>query len=192
MRKIILPTTEKIIRQLRAGDEVSLGGTILTGRDLAHRWLAEKRRPEVSRLLKNSAIYHSGPVVKKVGSTYEVIAAGPTTCIREEPYQADVIRRYRLRGIIGKGGMGPKTAEACRKYGAVYFHAAGGLAALLARSITKVERVFMLDEFGVPEALWVLRIEGFPAIVTIDSRGGNLHEKVLQDSRKAAKLLARS
>jgi fumarate hydratase class I len=132
-------------------------------------------------------IYHCGPVVaENEDGSYDFVAAGPTTSIREEPYQADVIGRYGLRGVIGKGGMGPKTLEGLAQHGAVYLHAVGGAAQVLARAIPRVEKVFMLPEFGVPEALWVIEVERFPVMVTMDSHGGSLHAEV--EERSQAKL----
>ena len=109
-------------------------------------------------------------------------AAGPTTSIREEPYEAYVIEHFGLRAVIGKGGMGPKTLAACQEHGAVYLHAVGGAATLIASSVKEVLTVFKREEFGVPEAFWVIRVEGFPAVVTMDSHGQSLHEKMLAAS----------
>jgi len=129
-------------------------------------------------------IYHCGPVVRdNPDGTYDFVAAGPTTSIREEPYQADVISRYGLRGVIGKGGMGAKTLDGCGRSGAAYLHAIGGAAQVLARAVVRVEKVFMLEEFGVPEALWVIDVERFPVVVTMDSHGVSLHDTVEQASR---------
>jgi fumarate hydratase class I len=110
-------------------------------------------------------------VTQNPDDSWDFVAAGPTTSIREEPYQADVISRYGLRGVIGKGGMGPRTLDGLRDSGAVYLHAIGGAAQVLARAIPKVERVFMLEEFGVPEAMWVIHVERFPVVVSMDSPG---------------------
>jgi tartrate/fumarate subfamily iron-sulfur-dependent hydro-lyase beta chain len=134
--------------------------------------------------MRGSVIYHCGPVVAtNDDGSYEFVAAGPTTSIREEPYQADVIGRYGLRGVIGKGGMGAKTLTGLAEHGAVYLHAVGGAAQVLARAIPRVERVFMLEEFGVPEALWVIEVERFPVMVTMDSHGGSLHDEVEELSK---------
>jgi tartrate/fumarate subfamily iron-sulfur-dependent hydro-lyase beta chain len=137
--------------------------------------------------MKDTVIYHCGPVVaKRDDGSWEFVAAGPTTSIREEPYQADVIGRYGLRGVIGKGGMGAKTLAGLKSHGAVYLHAIGGAAQVLARAIPKVERVFMLDEFGVPEALWVIQVDKFPVMVSMDSHGKSLHDEV--EARSEARL----
>jgi len=181
-RKIELPTTEDVIRSLHIGDEVRLYGTVVTARDVAHKFMVEKRPDFLRPLLKGSVIYHCGPIVRKDGDEWKVVAAGPTTSSREEPYQADVIETYGVAGIIGKAGMGEKTSAGLKKSGAVYFHAVGGAGALLAKCVKKVKDVLMLDEFGSPEAFWVLDVEDFPTIVTMDSHGDSLHRKVLQES----------
>jgi len=184
MAELKLPVSEKTIRGLSVGDFVELSGRMITGRDAAHKWLMEDHRDEVAPYLEDSVIYHCGPVIgKNEDGSYEFVAAGPTTSIREEPYQADVIRRYGLRGVIGKGGMGAKTLDGLARSGAVYLHAVGGAAQVLARAIPKVEKVFMLEEFGVPEALWVIQVERFPVMVTMDSHGGSLHDQVEESSQ---------
>ena len=163
---------------------------MITGRDAAHKWLIEGHRDEVASYLKDSIIYHCGPVVaENEDGSYDFVAAGPTTSIRDEPYQADVIGRYGLRGVIGKGGMGKKTLEGLRQHGAVYLHAVGGAAQVLARAIPRVEKVFMLSEFGVPEAMWVIEVERFPVMVTMDSHGGSLHEEIEAKSQAKMKEL---
>jgi fumarate hydratase class I len=163
MAELKLPVSEESIRSLEVGDFVELTGRMITGRDAAHNWLIEEHRDEVAPYMADSVIYHCGPVVaENEDGSYDFVAAGPTTSIREEPYQADVIGRYGLRGVIGKGGMGPKTLEGLAQHGAVYLHAVGGAAQVLARAIPRVEKVFMLSEFGVPEALWVIEVERFP------------------------------
>ncbi|MBC7808592.1 MAG: fumarate hydratase C-terminal domain-containing protein, partial [Akkermansiaceae bacterium] len=169
----------------RSGDEVLISGTLFTGRDAVHKYLHTGGALPAGVDLSGGIIYHCGPVVveKNVGGamTYTVTAAGPTTSIREEPYQADIIARFGVRGVIGKGGMGLKTLQACRENGAVYLHAVGGAAQVYAHCIKGVDDVF-LKEFGSPEAIWVLRVEDFPCIVTMDSHGDSLHETVQNDS----------
>lgn len=192
MAELRLPLDEKTVRALEVGAGVELTGRMITGRDAAHKWLMEEYREEVAPFLEGTVIYHCGPVVRQLdGGSYEFVAAGPTTSIREEPYQADVIDRYGLRGVIGKGGMGQKTLAGLEKSGALYLHAVGGAAQVLAEAVKKVERVFMLEEFGVPEALWVIEVEKFPVMVTMDSRSGSLHTEVEDYSRaQFEKLLA--
>jgi fumarate hydratase subunit beta len=137
-------------------------------------------------------LYHCGPVVRKDGDEWIFVAAGPTTSKREEPYEADVIERYGVRGVIGKGGMGPRTLAACGKHGAVYLHAIGGLAVILAKSVKKVKTVHKLEEFGAPEAMWVIQVERFPAVVTMDSHGNSLHADVLAKSTAKAEQIAKT
>jgi len=187
MAELKLPVSEETVRGLEVGDFVELSGRMITGRDAANKWLIDEFREEMVPFMKDSIIYHCGPVVaENDDGTYDFVAAGPTTSIREEPYQADVIGRYGLRGVIGKGGMGAKTLAGLDEHGAVYLHAVGGAAQVLARAIPRVERVFMLEEFGVPEALWVIDVERFPVMVTMDSHGGSLHAEV--EERSQAKL----
>lgn len=184
MAELKLPVDEAAVRELVVGDFVELTGRMITGRDAAHKWLIEAHRDEVAEYLRGTVIYHCGPVVaKNDDGSHRFVAAGPTTSIREEPYQADVIGRYGLRGVIGKGGMGPKTLDGLGRHGAVYLHAIGGAAQVLARAVKKVERVFMLEEFGVPEAMWVIDVERFPVVVSMDSHGGSLHDTVEESSR---------
>jgi fumarate hydratase class I len=171
---IATPLEERTIRSLKVGDVVLVSGRMFTGRDAVHAHLM-KHDPPVD--LRGAALYHCGPVVQKVGDGWRVTAAGPTTSIREEPYQADVLRRYGVRAVIGKGGMGAKTLAALQETGAVYLNAVGGAAQFYARTIEAVEGVSLL-EFGTPEALWHLRVKGFPAIVTMDAHGNSLHKDI--------------
>ena len=189
MTELRLPTDEVTIRELNVGDFVEICGTMFTGRDAAHTFLMEEERDIFKDLLKGRIIYHCGPVVKKIDGEWKFISAGPTTSIREEPYQADVFKRYGLRGALGKGGMGKKTIAGCKEFGAVYLHAVGGAGALAAASVTKVRNVYMLEEFGVPEAFWEIEVERFPAVVTIDSKGRSLHENVRELSETEYKRL---
>ena len=201
MREITIPISDEAIRDLHVGDSVLLTGIIVTGRDAAHKFMVEnyiRRDPtpesadlyhELKRLLDRSVIYHCGPVVKKDSQgNWTFVAAGPTTSIREEVYQPDVISHFNLRGVIGKGGMGPNTLAACREQPAVYFHAIGGAATLIAQSVKSVEAVYKM-EFGVPEAMWVIRVEKFPVVVTMDCHGGSIHNKVAVASEEQLKRL---
>ena len=184
MAELTLPVDEPQIRHFRVGTNLELSGRMITGRDAAHKWLLEEHRDEVADYLKGTVIYHCGPVVREhPDGTWEFVAAGPTTSIREEPYQSDVIERYGLRGVIGKGGMGKKTLRGLEKSGALYLHAVGGAAQILAGAVQRVERVFMLEEFGVPEAMWVIDVERFPVMVTMDAHGSSLHDDVESRSR---------
>lgn len=183
MIRISLPVSANEIRKLKVGDEALLSGRIVTARDMAHKYMVEKQPAFLHEVLNGSVIYHCGPIVKQARGKYEIVSAGPTTSIREEPYQGKIIRLYKVRGVIGKGGMGPQTSQALQKHGAVYFSATGGLAAVLADAIKNVEDVYMLKEFGVPEALWVLNVENLPLVVTMDSHGRSLHKEILETSR---------
>ena len=184
MARLSLPCDEKAVRDLKVGDFLELSGRMITGRDAAHHWLLEEFQESVAPFMKDSVIYHCGPVVKKHDDGhYSFVAAGPTTSAREEPFQADVIGRYGLRGVIGKGGMGPKTLKGLQDHGAVYLHAVGGTAQVLARAVVEVEQVFQLAEFGVPEALWVIRVENFPVVVSMDAHGSSLHADVERGSQ---------
>ena len=186
-REIVLtpPLTEEQMRSLRVGDIVILNGEMYTGRDAVHAYLM-KNPPPVD--LNGAALYHCGPVMLKHGDRWTVKAAGPTTSIREEPYQADVIKRYGVRAVIGKGGMGPKTLAALREAGAVYLNGIGGAAQFYARTIQEVLGVNLI-EFGIPEAMWHLKVNGFAAIVTMDSHGNSLHAGVEQESGDALEAL---
>src|SRR5438105_1357840 len=172
------PLSDADVRALKVGDVVMLSGPMFTGRDAVHSYLM-KHDPPVD--LRGSVLYHCGPVVVNEGDTWRVTAAGPTTSIREEPYQGDIIERYGVRAVIGKGGMGAKTLAALKEHGAVYLNAVGGAAQFYARAIKKVDDVSLL-EFGTPEAMWHLEVEDFPAIVTMDAHGNSLHKDIEQAS----------
>lgn len=177
--RLTTPLSEADVRGLKAGDMVLLSGTVFTGRDEVHKYLHKGGDLPV---LKDGVIYHCGPVVLKEKGGYRVVAAGPTTSIREEPYQADVIARYGVKAVIGKGGMGAKTLEACQRHGCVYLHGIGGAAQIYAQCIEGVDGVF-LEQFGSPEAVWQLRVRDFPAVVTMDSHGRSLHQEVADASK---------
>ncbi|HKB10032.1 MAG TPA: FumA C-terminus/TtdB family hydratase beta subunit [Vicinamibacterales bacterium] len=172
------PLTDEAVRSLKVGDVVMISGPIFTGRDAVHSHLM-KHEPPVD--LRGSVLYHCGPVVVKEGDRWRVTAAGPTTSIREEPYQGEIIRRYGVRAVIGKGGMGAKTLAAMKEHGAVYLNAIGGAAQFYARAIKRVDGVSLM-EFGTPEAMWHLTVEEFPAIVTMDAHGNSLHQDIEQES----------
>ena len=175
-REVILtpPLTEASVRALKVGDVVLLRGDIFTGRDQVHAYLM-KNPPPVD--LHGAVLYHCGPVMLKQGDEWVVKAAGPTTSSREEPYQGDIIRRYGVRAVVGKGGMGAKTLAALHEAGAVYLNAIGGAAQYYARTVEKVGGVHLM-EFGIPEAMWRLRVHDFAAIVTMDAHGNSLHADV--------------
>ena len=197
MKQITTPISDEAVRDLKVGDSVAISGMMITGRDAAHKWMIDtfikKTRPpqgddlqvyeELKKLLNGAVIYHCGPVVAGLDTKdYKFIAAGPTTSIREEPYQADVMKHFNVKGVIGKGGMGAKTLKGCQETPSVYFHAIGGAASFLAQTVTKVHGVFKMD-FGVPEAMWVIEVKEFPVVVTMDSHGGSQHA-VIDDSSK--------
>ena len=180
------PLTEEQVRSLKVGDVVLISGRVYTGRDAVHAHLM-KHEPPVD--LNGSVLYHCGPVVAKTGDQWKVTAAGPTTSIREEPYQADIITRYGVRAVVGKGGMGAKTLAALKDAGAVYLNAVGGAAQFYARAIDRVDGVSLL-EFGTPEAMWHLQVTDFPAIVTMDAHGNSLHKDIEQESAKELAAMA--
>lgn len=183
--KLKTPLKEDDIRSLKAGDMVLLSGQIFTGRDAVHKYLYEGGElPQI----KGGIIYHCGPVVIKKDGKYEVVAAGPTTSIREEPYQGEIIKKFGIRGVIGKGGMGENTLKAMQENGAVYFHAIGGAAQIYAILTKNVNGVY-LEQFGSPEAVWDFEVENYPLVVTMDSHGNSLHKIVEDKSREALKSL---
>jgi fumarate hydratase subunit beta len=199
MIELTFPLSDAAVRDLKVGDPVSLHGMIVTGRDAAHKWLIDTfikktRTPQgddaqaieaLTPLLKGGAIYHCGPVVAGLDTKqYRFVAAGPTTSIREEPYQAEVLQHFGIKAVIGKGGMAARTLAACQSVPAVYLHAIGGAATLIAKTVTRVVGVHKL-EFGVPEALWVIEVKAFPAVVTMDSHGHSLHAEVEAQSQAA-------
>ncbi len=188
--KINLPASEEDMRALHVGDVVEISGVMVTGRDNVHKYLVENDDQETRDLVDGSFIYHCGPVVKQDETgEWHFVAAGPTTSAREEPYQGEVFKRYGVRAAIGKGGMGPKTLKACEEFGACYLHAIGGLAVILATSVKKVREVRWLEEFGSPEAMWVLEVEDFPTIVTMDSHGKSIHQDIRDASEAKYKEL---
>lgn len=175
------PLTEEAVRKLKAGDVVLLSGNVYTGRDEVHKYLFKGGELPI---LQNGVIYHCGPVVLEEKGKYQVMAAGPTTSIREEPYQKEVIAKYGIKAVIGKGGMGPRTLEACAKHGCVYLHAIGGAAQVYAQCVTDVTGVDLKEKFGSPEAVWHLVVKDLPAVVTMDSHGRSLHAEVAEASKK--------
>lgn len=198
MKKLTLPISDEAIRNLKVGETVLLSGVMMTGRDAVHKWMndafiAKKVQPTeddlavyeaIKPILNGGIIYHCGPVVSGVETgDYKFVAAGPTTSIREEPYQALVMEHFNLKGVIGKGGMAAKTLKGCQDTPAVYFHAIGGAASLIAQSVQEVITVHKLD-FGVPEAIWVIDVKDFPVVVTMDSHGNSQHVTVEERSQE--------
>ncbi|GAB4345344.1 MAG: hypothetical protein Kow0099_25530 [Candidatus Abyssubacteria bacterium] len=177
------PLSEQDVRTLKVGDTVTLSGSIFTARDRAHKYLIEEATPETLEFsLKGGALYHCGPIVRKRHDTWEVVVAGPTTSNRMNPYEPDVIARYGVRAIIGKGGMDDRTLEALGQCGCVYLSAVSGAAVVLARYVRRIPAAYKLQEFGMPECFWEFEVSEFPAIVTMDSHGVSLHKQVEQAS----------
>jgi len=177
--ELTAPITEEQIRELKVGDVVKINGRMYTGRDAIHHHLMSHDAPVD---LNGQVIYHCGPVMAKdEEGNWTVKAAGPTTSIREEPYQGDIMKKFGIRAVIGKGGMGPKTLAALKDHGGVYLNAIGGAAQYYADCIKSVDGVD-LQEFGIPEAMWHLNVEDFTAVVTMDSHGNSLHADVEKSS----------
>ncbi|WBL15649.1 fumarate hydratase [Sutcliffiella sp. NC1] len=180
-REVVLtaPITEEQIRELKVGDVVRITGRMYTGRDAIHKYLMDNDAPVD---LNGQIIYHCGPVMMKdEDGNWHVKAAGPTTSIREEPYQGDIMKKFGIRAVIGKGGMGAKTLAALKEHGGVYLNAIGGAAQYYADCIKGVDGVDLM-KFGIPEAMWHLNVEDFTAVVTMDSHGNSLHEDVEKSS----------
>ena len=197
MQEVNIPISDERIRSLKVGDPVALSGVMITGRDTVHKWMSDTfikktRLPQgddqavyeaIKPLLESGVIYHCGPVVAGLETgDYRFVAAGPTTSIREEPYQGDVMRHFHIKGVIGKGGMGSKTLAACREAPGVYLHAIGGAASFIAQSVKRVLGVYKLD-FGVPEAMWVIEVKDFPVVVSMDAHGNSLHADIEASSK---------
>lgn len=185
VRTFTTPLTEEDMRSLKVGDVVMLNGTVFTGRDAVHKYLHDGGELDI---IKGGVIYHCGPVIVKQDGVYKVMAAGPTTSIREEPYQGDIIKKFDLKAVIGKGGMGAKTLKACQEHGAVYLHAIGGAAQIYAQCVQSVDSVH-LEEFGSPEAVWEFSVKDFPAVVTMDAHGNSIHADVQAEATKKFKAI---
>lgn len=181
------PLSEEDVRKLRVGDIVYITGLIFTARDSAHKKMLKlaSEGKELPFDPRGLLVYHVGPVVKKLDGKWKIIAAGPTTSARMEALEYDFIKTFGIRGIIGKGGMFEKTTQACKEFGAFYGAFVGGAAILAANAIEEVEAVYWLEELGIPEAVWLLRVNKFgPLTVAIDSHGNNLFLDVLGKARK--------
>lgn len=203
MIELTIPIDDEAIRDLHVGDSISLSGLLITGRDAVHKWMIEtfiahtrealgddqQVYDSIKTILDGGAIYHCGPVVAGLDTAdYRFVAAGPTTSIREEPFQADIMHHFNLKAVIGKGGMGDTTLKACKEVPGVYLHAIGGAASLIAQSVRSVRGVHKLD-FGVPEAIWVIEVQQFPTVVTMDSHGNSLHVNVAAQSKAVLETL---
>lgn len=204
MIHLTTPISEEEILKLKVGDAVELSGLATTGRDAAHKYMVEtliegprplapddqKVYEELSTILRGGAIYHSGPILRNDQGRWTIVSSGPTTSIRDEIYEDKVIAAFGVRVVIGKGGMGPRTLEACRRYKAVYLHGIGGAGVYNAAAIAEVLDVFKKDEFGLPEAFWKIRLNRFPGIVTMDAHGRSIHEELSRSfDRNLAALL---
>jgi fumarate hydratase class I len=190
---LTVPLSTEDVLSLKSGDFVLLSGKIVTGRDRIHKFLLEQKphQDEIPFHLAGTVLYHCGPLIQKSGEERKIIAAGPTTSMRVEMYAAEIIKEYGIKGLIGKGGMGKKTLQALQESSCVYFHTIGGAAVYLADRIKKVLGVWKLDEFGAAEAMWHLEVENFPAIVTMDSHGNDIHHDIEHMSlRKFAEFIA--
>ncbi|HRU18855.1 MAG TPA: FumA C-terminus/TtdB family hydratase beta subunit [Kiritimatiellia bacterium] len=181
------PLSEAAVRGLNAGDGVRVCGRVYTGRDRLHKFLMEGGACPVS--LRDGVLFHCGPVMVPENGRWRVVAAGPTTSIREEPYMATLIERFGVRAIIGKGGMGDKTREACVRFGCVYLQAVGGAATLLAQRVSRVDGVSFLEEFGATEAMWHFEVNGIETVVGMDARGRSLFDEVREASGGVLKKL---
>lgn len=184
--KLHTPISEEDIRRLKVKDTIHITGTLFTARDEAHKRILEflKEGKKLPIKTQGLALFHCGPIVKKEHERWRIIAAGPTTSTRMEPYGAELIKALGIRVVIGKGGMGQKTTEAMKNFGAIYGAFTGGAAVLAAKSIKIVKRVEWLD-LGMSEALWGLEVENFgPLIVAIDSHRNNLYTKIMEQAEK--------
>ena len=214
VRKLNTPLSKEDVLSLRVGDILLLNGRIVTARDKAHKFLTQEKpdNKDMPFDLEGGILYHCGPIIMEgtvpdlrtersgvplyragvesgLSPERRVIAAGPTTSTRVEMYEAQVIRDYGIRGIIGKGGMGEMTLAALKKYSCVYLQTISGAAAYLADRITKVITGWKIEEFGMPEAMWLLEVKDFPVIVTMDAHGNSLHAEIEKASLERLKQL---
>lgn len=194
VRIINLPLKKADALSLKVGDVLLINGLIVTGRDKLHKFLFDGKvsKKDIPFNLNDSILYHCGPIVKRDNIGYKIIAAGPTTSMRVEMYEHKIISKYGIRGIMGKGGMEERTLQAMKEKGCVYLHTIGGAAVYLAERIKKVSDVWRLEEFGATEAMWLLQVENFPAIVTMDAHGRSLHKDIEKKSyNKLRKLIGK-
>jgi len=182
MKTLTYPFDEKSVRALRAGDAVSISGRLYTGRDKLHKFFADGGALPVD--FRDGALYHCGPVIVREGDIWRVRAAGPTTSVRENPYEPAFIAKTGVRLVIGKGGMDAATLAAMKHSGCIYIQAVGGAGALYAASVRKVAGVSLLDEFGAAEALWHFDVEDFRGVVAMDAHGVSLFDRVRTASEK--------
>ena len=200
MKTLTYPFSEKSIRALKAGDTVEISGRIYTGRDKFHKFFADGGKLPVD--FRDGAIYHCGPVVvrmrneelkmKNGGAAWKVVAAGPTTSVRENAYEPDFIAKTGVRLVIGKGGMDANVLAAMKRHGCVYIQAVGGAAAISAAAVKRVAGVSLLDEFGAAEAVWHFDVVDFRGVVAMDARGHSLFDAVRARSETQLAKLAQS
>jgi fumarate hydratase class I len=187
MKRLTYPFSEKEVRSLKAGDAVLVSGKVYTGRDRFHKHFADGGDIPVD--FRDGALFHCGPVMVRKAGAWKVVAAGPTTSVRENPYEPDFIRVSGVRLVIGKGGMDSATLAACGKYGCVYLQAVGGAAALTAACVRRVPGVHFLEEWGAAEACWEFEMDDFPCVVAMDSHGTSLFRSVSESSDSAFRSL---
>jgi fumarate hydratase class I len=190
MKRLTYPFSEKEVRSLKAGDAVLVSGRVYTGRDRFHKHFADGGDIPVD--FRDGALFHCGPVMVRKAGEWKVVAAGPTTSVRENPYEPDFIRVSGVRLVIGKGGMDSATLAACEKYGCVYLQAVGGAAALTAACVRRVPGVHFLEEWGAAEACWEFEMADFPCVVAMDSHGTSLFRSVSEASDSAFRSLVKS
>ncbi|MEM0298926.1 MAG: FumA C-terminus/TtdB family hydratase beta subunit [Thermoplasmata archaeon] len=185
-----IPRDFNKIRELKMGDVIYISGKIFTARDEAHQLMLElfEKKEKLPFNPAEMVLYHCGPVVKKENGEWKVLAAGPTTSSRMDLFEKEVIEAYGIKIIVGKGGMGDRTAEALKNIGGIYATFTGGAGALAAKSFKKVLNVYYLDELGSPEAMWIFEAEKFgPLIVSIDSQGKNWNKISREEMEKRKK-----
>jgi tartrate/fumarate subfamily iron-sulfur-dependent hydro-lyase beta chain len=192
-KTINLPMTKDDVLSLTVGDMVLINGKLITGRDSVHKLLFTEKpsKNQIPFNLEGTILYHCGPIIKKTEKGFKLIAGGPTTSMRVEMYESRIISEYGIRGIMGKGGMGKKTLNALKENTCVYLHTLGGAAVYLADRVKRVVGVWNLKEFGMTEAMWVFDVKEFPAVVTMDAHGKNLHEEIERRSYNTLKKLIR-
>ncbi|UCE14081.1 MAG: fumarate hydratase C-terminal domain-containing protein [Candidatus Heimdallarchaeota archaeon] len=180
------PISKEDVQKVKIGDVIYVSGTVFTARDEAHeRALHLAAKGEKMPIdFEGLAVYHCGPVVRQVGDEWEIVAAGPTTSTRMDLFEDEFIKTFNVNVVIGKGGMGDRTAKAMKEYKAIYTAFVGGAAVVAARGIKRVKEVHWLD-LGTPECLWVLEVEKFgPLIVGIDANGDSLFKDVAQKAQE--------
>lgn len=172
-----LPVSTETIRKLNVGDILFVSGKIFTARDEAHHMMLDKEKSSLEFKPSEMALFHCGPLMKMENDKWQVVSAGPTTSSRMEIFEDKFIEKYGINIIIGKGGMGERTAKALQKYGGVYTAYTGGAGALAADRVEAVPAVYWLDELGMPEAVWIFKVNKFgPLVVAIDSHGKSIYK----------------